>query len=145
MSIPGSNLLAMALSVINPAPVIYYKYIGKQTNVLGFNVSQYAPPITIQGSLQPVPRAIYQTLGLNFEKSYFTFYTTTDVLDLTRNLNGDQLIINGLQYHCESSNDWYNIDGWVGVMCILVGNFDESTFGFGESNKAFNQGNFNVG
>ena len=58
--------------------------------------------------------------GLDLQKDYYTFYTSNDVLDIQRDVSGDQLIFNGKRYQVESNNDWYPMDGWKGIICVYI-------------------------
>lgn len=118
--IPGSNLLNMALSVIAPATVQYYAYVSRETNGIGLIVTTYADPVNVVGSLQPVPRALYQQLGLDLRKNYYMFYSSQAIADVTRDRTSDQLGFMDKRFQVDSSNDWYAIDGWNGVLCIEI-------------------------
>jgi len=150
--IPGQNLLNMAFRVISQTALIYYHYLGRTQNSVGQDISQYSPGKTIWGSFQPVPRRLYQSLGLDFQKDYWMFYTSNNLQDVGRMISGDQIGFNGNRYQCESDNDWHPIDGWKGSLFIHVGldNSDPNVFGFNEkplinTNKNFSQGNYGGG
>lgn len=123
--IPGSNLLKRALTVIKRTPVEYYQYTGRVLNSIRNWVPSYAAPVVIYGSLQPVPRSMYESNGLDFSKLYFTFYTTNNILTTERNVSGDYFIFNNERYQCEQTNDWHAVDGWAGVLCVLQIERDE--------------------
>lgn len=116
--IPGSNLLDLALSVISPQQVEYQQFLGRALNENGIEVATYATPITISGSLQPVPRRLYEQYGLNIDKTYYTLYTSGVIQDVTRNVSGDQMIYGGKTFTAESQNEWTPIDGWTGVFWV---------------------------
>lgn len=118
--IPGMNLLNMAMTVITPQAVEYYAFTGRATNAIGIDVPTYAAPAPMRGSLQPVPRTLYQANGLDYEKNYYTFYTPNNVLDVRRDVSGDQITFNGMRLQVLASNDWFPMDGWVGVLCVQV-------------------------
>ena len=146
--IPGQNLLNMAFRLISPQTVIYYHDAGRILNVSGQDVTQYGPGIPMWGSFQPVPRKLYQVYGLDLQKEYYTFYTSNNILDVERDLSGDQIAYNGQRYQCESDNDWFTMDGWKGVLCIRLGldTAVNTIWGFGtkpsNGNQNFNNGNF---
>jgi E217 collar protein gp28 len=118
MSIPGGNLLKVALGIIAKQTVSYYQFISRAASAKGQWVATYADPVNLVGSFQPVPRKLYEQYGLDFSKSYFTFYTSNNILSTQRDVSGDQLAFNGVRYQCESNNDWFPIDGWKGVLCV---------------------------
>ena len=119
--IPGSNLLNMALTLIHKQVVQYYQYVSRTPNSVGQDITTYAAPISMYGSFQAVRRELYETYGLDLQKDYSTFYTSNNVLDVTRNVSGDQLVYQGRRYQVESDNDWYAQDGWKGVLVVDLG------------------------
>ena len=147
--IPGQNLLSMAFRVIASTALIYYHYLGRTQNSVGQDISQYSDGKRIFGSFQPVPRILYERLGLDFQKDYWMFYTSNNLQDVGRMVSGDQIAFNGNRYQCESDNDWYPIDGWKGSLFIHVGidNADSTVFGFNQNpsintNKNFSNSNY---
>lgn len=146
--IPGSNLLNQALSVIASQTINYYQASGRSLNSVGQDITTYNPVQEIQGSFQPVQRSLYAAYGLDLQKSYFNFYVSTDVLDVQRDISGDQIAFQGLRYQCESSTPWFGIDGWNAILCVLIGDDPSTTiYGFNEvptinDNVNFERGNF---
>ncbi len=144
MIIPGQNILNMALTIISRQSIVYYRYIGRIQNSVGQDVTHYQNGQIITGSFQPVPRKMYFTLGLDLQKDYYTFYTSNPILDVGRDISGDQISFNNQRFQCESDNDWYALDGWKGVLCVHIGNDTQAMniFGLNESNQNFLNGNF---
>lgn len=120
MVIPGANVLKMAFRVIAKVSVSYKQVTGRTLNSLGKWEPQYNT-ITLKGSLQPIPKSFYQQMGLDLQKSYFTLYVPSNVIDVGRDTSGDQFIFQGNLYQCMSENDWFPLDGWTGVVSELVG------------------------
>lgn len=116
--VPGSNLLKQALRIISRQTVIYYQYSGRTSNAIGNLVASYLPPQDITGSLQAVPRNVYQQYGLDFQSDYVTFYSDNNILDIKRDVSADVFQYNGNVFKCLSNNDWFAVDGWVGVLAI---------------------------
>lgn len=121
MIIPGQNILNMAFGAIARQTVMYYQYDSRTLNDVGQDVTSYLTAVSITGSWQPVPRNLYRVYGLDMQKDYFTFYTSNDVLDLQRDVSGDQIVFGGDKYQCQSNNDWYKIDGWKAILCVRIG------------------------
>lgn len=122
MSVPGLNILSMALRVIGSSNFQYYKYLGRSSNAIGLEVTDYAEPACLSGSVQPVPRELYDKFHLQFQKNYMTFFVQKSILDVKRDVSSDKIVFNGKQYKCESVTDWYAIDGWVPVLAVQVDN-----------------------
>lgn len=118
MGVPGSNLLNQAFRVIARNTVIYYQFAARSKRPDGVLVPTYVPPQSITGSVQAVPRNLYQQNGLDFNRDYVTFYTTTQMMDVEREKSGDQFMYNGQLYQCLSNNNWFGQDGWVGVLAV---------------------------
>jgi len=120
MSVPGSNMLNRAARLIKLQPIAYYAYTGRETNEAGLYDSTYAQPRVTQGSLQPVPRSLYDVYGLDFDKNYSTVYLAKNSLDIARNVAGDQLTYGSRRFQVESKTDWFGQDGWDALLCIEV-------------------------
>lgn len=119
--VPGCNLLNMALRVIQRQSITYYQFSGRTLNAVGQDVTTYAAPVTIVGSWQPIPRNLNEQWGLDLQKDYFTFFSSNNILDVTRDVSGDQLVFMTKRYQVESDTDWYQLDGWKGIICCDIG------------------------
>jgi hypothetical protein len=146
MRIPGANLLRKAFTLISRSDLFYYQAIGRSFNNVGQYVTEYAPGVAIKGSWQPVSKKEYEALGLDFQKSYFNLYIPKNILDLKRNVSADQVSFEGERFQVESATDWFNVDGWLSVLCVEIGDDAALTyiFGFGGANTYtnFSGGNF---
>ncbi len=120
MMIPGGNLLNLALSVIAKQPMIYSRFIKRTTGENGMFISQYAPEIPVTGSFQPVPRNLYQVMGLDFQKNYANIFISRNILDVERDVAGDQFKVCGNVWQAESKTAWNAVDGWDQVLCVEV-------------------------
>ncbi len=120
MRIPGSNILDRALTVIASSEVEYYQYVSRSTNSLGLWVTVYATPIKIWGSFQPVERRLYAELGLDLNKKYVHLFVPDNIIDVNRDVSGDQIIFQSETFQCESSEPWYGIDGWTDILMVKV-------------------------
>lgn len=118
--IPGQNILNMALTLIARQTISYHQYLSRSLNVIGQDVTLYKPTVSIVGSFQPVPREIYEVLGLDLQKSYFRFFTSNDLLDINRDVSGDQISFDGKRYQVESATQWYKLDGWKELLCVQI-------------------------
>lgn len=120
MTVPGSNLLKQALTVIQPQTIVYYKANGRVVNTVGQYQTSYDTGVSVLGSFQPIPRQLYQQYGLDLQKDYYTFYTLNDIIDIARDVSNDQIAFNGNRYQCESNTEWFQMDGWKGVVCCYI-------------------------
>lgn len=110
----------MAVSVVGKQSFTYLKFLSRSENGIGLDVPIYAAPITISGQIQAVPRNLFQQYGLDFQKTYLTFFVSKDILDIERDVSGDQIIFNSNTYQCLSETDWFNINGWKGVLTVKI-------------------------
>jgi len=148
MIIPGSNLLNMALRVIQSQPVNYFKFFSRSLNNEGNWITTHYPPEMIRGSVQPVPRNLYEKNGLEFEKNYINFYTSNDLIGVERDISGDQISWNGRQYQCLSTDPWIALDGWSQILCVDIGGetiYSSPNWGFDADHANFDNGNFYAG
>lgn len=118
--IPGANIMRMASRLIAQQSFEYYAFLGRTLQPNGQDVANYAPSITVTGSVQPVARNLIQQYGLDFQANYQNFYMPRSVLDVTRDVSGDQFKFNGSAYQALSKTDWASVDGWVAVLCVQV-------------------------
>ncbi len=120
MSVPGINLLGLALSVIGQQTVTVYKFLNRATNAAGLDVPAYAAGVAVQGSVQPIPQRNYEALGLDMLQTYVMFYTPYALIAVARDGSGDRFVYGGLHYLCESKTDWRQQDGWNAVIAVNV-------------------------
>lgn len=121
MSIPGANVLALAARLIRLQSIGHSRYRGQEKTPAGIVNPSYYPVVQIRASVQPVPRTMYEDLGLDLQKSYLLVYTATPLQDIKRGLPCDQLLFNGRQWNVESNTDWLSQDGWNGSLVVDVG------------------------
>lgn len=121
MSVPGGNLLAMASKVIAQQEVQFLRFKSNTSNAAGLKVPSYYPASPVKGSFQPLPKSRIQNLGLDWNSSYYTFYCSKKVLPVERMTSGDQIIFCGRKFDVTSDDNWLQIDGWTGVLCVDVG------------------------
>ena len=123
---PGSDLLSDALEVIDPIDIGHKKFVGRALNEYGLFVSSFDPEVTIEASVQAVPRSAYKQFGLDFQKNYLSVFVSADVLDLQRDVAGDKFTIKGKLFQVVSEVPWFEIDGWVNVTVIQVDELEPS-------------------
>lgn len=122
MKIPGSNLLGMASRLINFDRINRWTWTRNDLDGAGILQPVYTgAPIEIRGSVQPVPRAMYETLGLDLQKNYFNVFTSATLSDLQRDKAPDMLDWNGRRFIVESNTDWKSQDGWRSSICCDIG------------------------
>lgn len=124
MNVPGSNLLAMALTVITPQTIILYSATGRTQNERGSWVTSYAAPVPIEGSWQPVDQSKIQYLGLDTTKRYFNFFTLETIESVNTGESPDLAERNGRKYSTVGDTPWNDIDGWQSAMFIDIGKAD---------------------
>jgi len=120
--IPGANLLNAALRIIQKQNFTYYANTGRTTNSIGLDVAVYAAGIPASGSVQPVPRNLYANMGLDFQKNYYNFFLQNNIIDIDRDVSGDQFVYNSARFQCLSKTNWFAVEGWDQVLCVQVPN-----------------------
>lgn len=125
MTIPGSNILALALTVIGSQTVKWFQYASMAPGPTGLVTVTYNAPVTVtKGSVQPVDRARYDAWGLDWQKSYVTWFVPNEnVMPITRNpnSNGDVIEWGGRRYQAIGDTPWGAIDQWTRILCIDIG------------------------
>jgi hypothetical protein len=122
VSVPGSNLLNMALGLIGAQSVEWMMFNGTTTTDAGIEVSAFSDPISVSGSLQPAPNTLIQNLGLDWTKNYVMFYASAAFVEPGRDLVGDRIRYAGLTYSVENRVSWFAQDGWDAVLCVELTN-----------------------
>ena len=123
MSLLRNNLLRNALKLIPGESYQYLKYIDEEVNDLGIMVATYAEPVTItpaNGIVQSPENSIYQQLGLSLDKNYKIFYGATSILGNEAQPQPDRFIYDGKTFETVRNTDWFNYDGWCGVLAVEI-------------------------
>lgn len=118
--IPGSNLLNQAMLLVAKQQFTYYRFLSREANAIGVYESVYEPAVTGYGSLQAVPRNLYQQMGLDFQKKYLTLYVAEDLIGVERDTSGDYIRYANDWWQIESDTDWLAADGWRAFLCARV-------------------------
>lgn len=136
MNIPGSNILSMALTVIAPQPVNWFKFIGHDIGPTGLSTATYNDPQTVKiGSLQIVSRDRYEDYGLDWQKNYVTWFVPNikavpvqrnpdgdgDVIEWPVNADGSLIAGASRRWQLISDTPWSYIDGWTYILAIDIG------------------------
>ena len=125
MSVPGLNLLGLALTAIGSQPVVWIPWASNATLPDGMVVSNFAPPQTITtGSVQAVPRTRYAAMGLDYTRNYVTWFTPAAVRGVERDRTPDRFIWGGRLFDVVTVTAWAAQDGWSEVVGIDVGPSD---------------------
>lgn len=119
--IPGSDLLATALSVITPQEVTYRAFLGQTTDAAGLKSALYAEPVTLWGSFQPVSRSTMALQGLEMDKRYAVFYASQTFREPGRDGAGDHFAFGGRRWQAMGGTDWFAVDGWDATLVVDVG------------------------
>lgn len=123
MSIPGLNLLSMALTMIASESVQWFSDGGRRKQPNGVFLTTFAEPVTVeQCSVQAVDRTKYAAMGLDFQKSYVTWFVPSlSLVTVQRAKSGDVIEWNGGRYQLEGGIDWTAQDNWGTAICCLIG------------------------
>lgn len=120
MSLLRTNLLQKALKLIPGESYQYLKYVSDEANALGIKVPTYADPVTIIGSVQSPDNSLYEQMGLNLDKNYKIFYGSTDIKGNELQPQPDRFIYDGKTFETVRNTDWFNYDGWCGVLAVEI-------------------------
>jgi len=118
--IPGGNLLNQALSIIGQQQFGLKKFVRREINDIGNDIPQYDCEVPVSGSVQPVPRSVYNSQGLDRKRNYITVYSSDPVVGVGRDSSGDIVKYDGRTFQVMSENDWSSQDGWAGVLCVEI-------------------------
>jgi len=121
--IPGINLLGVALQMIASESVEYFADAGRVKQPNGVFLTNYNEPVTIdECSVQAVDRSKYLSMGLDFQKTYVTWFVPNQqVVTVERAKSGDVIEWNGGRYQLNGGIDWTGQDSWGTGVCVLIG------------------------
>lgn len=123
MSILRSNLLKQALNLIPGESYEYLKYKSDEVNDLGISVATYEEAVTVtpdNGIVQSLENSLYQQLGLDLEKNYKIFYGALNIKSNETQEHPDRFIYKGATYETVRNTNWFEYDGWSGVLAVEV-------------------------
>lgn len=115
-----TNLLQKALKLIPPENYQYEKFLGEQVNAMGIKIPTYAEPVTISGSVQSPENSLYEQMGLSLGKNYKIFYGSIDIKGNEVQSQPDRFIYDGKTFETVKNANWFNYDGWCGVLAVEV-------------------------
>lgn len=120
--IPGSNLLNMALSVIQPTSgAAYQAYVGEIENDMGTTVNTYGPTTPLFGaSIQPLTMAQVQVNGLAIDKNYVTVWMQNVLEGAYRGRQCDRILWNNATWEVLPESNWMVQDGWKTVTAVML-------------------------
>ena len=119
----AGNLLNLAMSVVGKTPVMYYSFLSRVTNDGGIDVTNYNPGIVINNcNVQPINKSKYEAYGLDFEKSYISWFVSSiDAVDLSRDSSGDVIETMGKRWQLCGGNNWLGVAGWEVFTAVYIG------------------------
>ncbi len=117
-----NNLLNIALQVIPRQTFDYLAFTGRTLNSIGMQEPSYAAAVSVIGSIQAVPRSLYEHMGLDLQKNYVWIYIPQSIQDIDRGSAGDQFSYNSQTWQAESKTAWAAMAGWDAVLCVEVPN-----------------------
>lgn len=121
MSLLRNNLLKRALKLIPKENYLYYQYLGEETNAFGIKIPTYADPVPINyGSVQSPENSLYQQLGLDLDKNYKIFYGAMEFKGNELQPQPDRFLYDGKIFETVKNTNWFNYDGWCGVLAVEI-------------------------
>lgn len=120
MFTPGSNLLGMALSAINPTAGVQIKrFLGQQENSVGRPINAYAEPEALPGaSVQPLSFKDVQQLGLATGREYVTAWIQTGAHSAYRGGASDLIVWGAAEWQVLQPTSWTVQDGWTQLVAV---------------------------
>lgn len=123
MSLLRSNLLKKALKLIPGESYQYLAYQGEEPNAMGVMIPTYAEAVTItpnDGIVQSPENSLYQQLGLDLDKNYKIFYGAISIKGNEAQPQPDRFIYDNKVFETVRNTNWFNYDGWSGVLAVEI-------------------------
>ena len=113
-----TNLLQKALKLIPSESFYYEKFTDETANSSGIMAPTYAMPVLVHGSVQSPENSLYQQMGLDLDKNYKIFYGSLDINGNETQTQPDRFIYKGKVFETVKNTNWFNYDGWCGVLAV---------------------------
>lgn len=122
MMVPGSNLLNMALGVIQPTRGATVEgYLGEVENDFGGTEVSYKPAAPLVNvSIQPMSKQQTQQTGLALNKSYIQIWVNHQIQGAYRGRQNDIINWAGYRWEVQPDADWMIQDGWVRIIAVKL-------------------------
>ncbi len=117
------NLLKKALRLIPGESYQYYKFKSEEVNSFGVSVPTDEDAVTItpaNGIVQSPENSLFQQMGLDLDRNYKIFYGAVSIKGNEAQEHPDKFIYKGLTYETVRNTDWFDYDGWCGVLAVEI-------------------------
>ncbi|ATI16228.1 structural protein [Pseudomonas phage vB_Pa-PAC3] len=111
----------MAFGVIGTQIVKYRKFEQRVKNDQAQYVSMFEEPFDLAASVQRVRRDQYVQFNLEFQRNYVMIFANFEMVDLDRDVAGDQFLWTGRVFQLESQGSWFYQDGWGVCLAVDIG------------------------
>ena len=64
--------------------------------------------------------SLYEQMGLSLEKNYKIFYGSINIKSNETQTQPDRFIYNGKTFETVKNTNWFDYDGWCGVLAVEV-------------------------
>ena len=120
------NIVRDVIETLNPDEDLILYQALEQTTLDGWNLAQYAAPVTVKGQVQSTPTAIKQADGLNTNVDDWTIWLYSDsitqpgTVDRYTGRTGDMIQReDGRWYLVTGVNTDFSRIGWISVTATL--------------------------
>lgn len=108
----------MAQSCLPKDQFILRRWSAITTDERGIDAPIYEPDISVDGSIQAVPRTKYVAMGLDFKKDYLTIYSDELILGPSQNRGADKIEYQNKVYTVLSENEWLFQFDFSGILAV---------------------------
>lgn len=120
MNIPGVNVLGLAMTAIRAQPVVIFRFTENVGQPNGADLPMYAAGVPALGSVQPVSSRTKHELGLEWNSTYVSLFTSAALKTVERDGAGDVFVYAGKYYHAQARTDWTGQDGWNEILAVEI-------------------------
>lgn len=120
MNIPGVNVLGLAMTAIRAQAVTVFRFTVNVGQPNGADLPMYAAGVPAMGSVQPMNDKTKHELGLEWNDTWVSLFTSVAIKTVERDGAGDVFVYNGKYYHAQGRTDWSAQDGWNEILAVLI-------------------------
>lgn len=116
------NLLPIAMNATSilgcNKTFLFYKYIGTIIDDLGRDKPDFAEPVRITGSVQPVSNKMYEQLGLDLDKNYKIIYSSALINSIAEDIQPDRVVYDNRTFEIVENKNWYETNGYTKILMV---------------------------
>lgn len=119
----------MIFNILNPAMAAtailgcnkqfkFLKWLKNTIDGMGRDVPEFAEPLTLTGSIQPVSNKMYEQFGLDLNKNYKIVFSSALIQSIAEKIQPDRIVYDNRTFEIVENKNWYETNGYTKVLMV---------------------------